>query len=365
MKPVKVLYCIDCLVRGGTELQLIGVIDRIDRSKYEPYLLTIRDSDSDLVPNDCHHLNWSVPSLFSIGGLTAIIKLTALLKKEDISIVQTFFQDSTIFAGFAAMLANVPVRLASFRDMGFWHTPSQGFLLKRIYALMTGYVCNAEIIRSHYSALYKVDKDKIKVIRNGINVDELPWVAHQENVMHVGIIGNMTRHVKRTDLFIKAASKVATQYPLITWHIIGDGHLMTELMEQARLSGIDCQCCFTGRIDDVENYLEKLQIGVICSDSEGLSNAILEYMFKGVATIATDVGGNPELVLDGVTGLLVPKNDHEALGAALIRLIENKTLRHQLARDARKLVERNYGWDQCLSSHDDYYQAQLALAKGL
>src|SRR5690606_13690776 len=101
-------------------------------------------------------------------------------------------------------------------------------------------------------------------------------------------------------------------------------------------------------------YLERLDIGVICSDSEGLSNAILEYMFKGVATVATAVGGNPELIEDGVSGLLVPPDNANALADALTRLIENYTLRATLATQARTKVEAEYGWEKCLVDHHKY-----------
>ncbi len=363
MQPVKVLFCIDSLVRGGTELQLIGLIQRLDRDKYTPYLLTIRDSDPSLVPDDCHHLNWMVPSLVSASGVSSLIKLVSLLKTEKFGVVQTYFQDSTMFGGIAARLANVPVRIASFRDMGFWHTALQGFILKRIYTLMTGFICNADIIKTHFSTLYGINADKITVIRNGVDTEKLTYVEHSGATNNIGIVGNMTRHVKRFDLFIKAASLVFERYPDIQWHIIGDGHLIDELKAQAVSEGIAERCVFTGRIDNVVAYLEKIQVGVICSDSEGLSNAILEYMFKGVSAVVTDVGGSPELVTDGETGLLVPPDDAQGLADALITLIEDNTLRATLAKNARQAVERDYGWNQCLVNHDSFYQSQLSVAK--
>ncbi len=119
MQPVKILYCIDNLLRGGTELQLIGLIERLNPEEYAPYLLTIRASDPALTPKNCTHLAWNVSSLFSISGALALIKLIWFLRTEKISIVQTFFQDSTLFGGLAAFIARVPVRLACFRDLGF------------------------------------------------------------------------------------------------------------------------------------------------------------------------------------------------------------------------------------------------------
>ncbi len=124
-EPIKILFCIVALVRGRTELQLIGLIDRLDRRKFSPHLLTIRPSPAKLSPADCPHLAWNVPRLISFGGARDIWRLARYLRKEKFQIVQTFFQDSTVFGGVAGRLAGVPVRIACFRDLGFWRSRSQ------------------------------------------------------------------------------------------------------------------------------------------------------------------------------------------------------------------------------------------------
>lgn len=358
-KPIKILYCIDTLVRGGTELQLIGLIERLDPEKYEPYLLTIRPTDVALTPKSCKHLAWDVPKLFGLSGAKAVWRLARWLKREQIDIVQTFFQDSTVFGGLAARLAGVSVRIACFRDLGFWSNRKQSLLMRATYPLMNGYICNADIVRDHFIKHFAIAPAKIRIIRNGIEVGALPFINHSGPVRHVGIVGNMTRSVKRTDLFIRAAGTVAQQHPDITWHIIGDGQMRDQLKQLAQDCNVIEKMVFAGRVKKVAQYLERIDIGVICSDSEGLSNAILEYMFKGVATVATAVGGNPELIEDGVFGLLVPPDNAHALADALTRLIENDTLRATLATRARAKVEAEYSWEKCLADHHDYYAKLL------
>ena len=359
--PVKILYCIDSLVRGGTELQLTGLIDRLDRSRFDPHLLTIRPTASELVPRDCTHLAWSVPRLVSPGGAAALWRLARFMRREGIGIVQTFFQDSTLLGGAAARMAGVPVRLASFRDLGFWRTPSQSLALRRIYATMTGFLCNAGVVKDHVVDCHGLDPDDVTVIPNGVDVDSLPWVDHPGPTLHVGIVGNLDRRVKRADLFIAAAARAAraagSAHPPVTWHIIGDGRYRAEYEAQAEREGFSDRVVFCGRIADVAGYLEKLQVGVLCSDSEGFSNALLEYLFKGCAAIATDVGGNAEVIEDGRTGLLVPPDDVGALAAAMTRLLEDPDLRRDLARRARARVEAEYDWRRCVSRHEAFYGA--------
>lgn len=359
MQPVKVLYCIDNLLRGGTELQLIGLIERLDPKEYIPYLLTIRPSDPALTPANCRHLAWQVPSLISISGFIALFKLVWFLRKEKIDIVQTFFQDSTLFAGLAAYIARTPVRLACFRDLGFWYSRKQAIALKKIYQSMSGFICNADIVRDHFATQFSLETNKMRVIRNGIEVEALRYIDHSQSSSNIGIVGNMTRQVKRTDLFIKAAAIVNQTHSHITWHIIGDGHMRMELETLAKELNVFEKLHFSGRVSNVADYLEKLDVGIICSDSEGLSNALLEYMFKGVTAIATNVGGNPELIEHDKTGLLVPPNDADALATAILRLIENNILKNKLAIAARHKAEQEYSWGKCVSAHHQFYQNLL------
>lgn len=367
-RRIKILFCIDRLVRGGTELQLIGLIDRLDRELYSPYLLTIRPTEPDLIPDGCHHLSLNVAKLLSLSGIRSLWWLIRYLRRERIQIVQTFFQDSTVFAGLAAWLARTPVRIACFRDLAFWNSRKQALLLKQIYPMMQSYLCNSGIVLEHFVAHFGINPERARIIRNGVDASALCYQEHPGDTLNIGIVGNMTRQVKRTDLFIRAAALVHQKHPEVHWHVLGDGHLRPELENLARRLGLSECVTFTGRIEYVSQYLSKLQVGVICSDSEGLSNALLEYMFRGVAAVATEVGGNTELVDDGVTGLTVPPGNPEALALAINRLIEHPRLRQGLARSARLKVEKAYSWEQCLFEHYGVYQrlfAERAMGRSL
>lgn len=359
MKRRKILFCIDCLVRGGTELQLIGLIERLDREKYEPYLITIKETDNSLLPDDCHHLQWSVPKLLSLSGLSQVVKLTQWLRKENISIVQCYFQDSTLLAGVSAWLARVPVRIACFRDMAFWNNKKLEMVLGQVYRMMTGYISNANAVSEHFVEHFNLPKLKMTVLPNGLDVEKLTFVEHKPIITDVCIVGNMTRKVKRTDLFIEAAAIVAKDYPNIKWHIVGDGHLKAPLQEQGQKLGIADKLIFAGRVANVDKYIEQMQIGVISSDSEGLSNAILEYMLKGSLCIATNVGGNPELIIDNKTGCIVPPDNAEMIAKKIVYLIESPIKYTELALNARNMIESQYNWKVCVDKHMAYYDDAL------
>ena len=356
---LKILYVIDGLGRGGTELQLTGLIDRLDRQRYSPYLCTLRNVDPGLVPENCPHLVYNVPRLISPAGVTAVWKLSRWLKNQNFGVVQTFFQDATVFGGIAARMAGTPMRLACFRDMGFWRTRKQELILRRVYPLMTGFLANAACVRDHFVAKDGVDRDAVRIIYNGIDLDNLPWVEHKGPTLHIGIVGNLNRRVKRTDLFLRAAGQVGRQHPQITWHVLGEGKYRDEYQALAKSEGIGDRTVFTGNIDGVSKYLSQLQVGVLCSDSEGFSNALLEYMLCGCASIATRVGGNPEAITNGQTGLLVPPDNVEALAWALLKLVVDVPLRRRLAATARERVTTTFGWDRSVAAHESIYESML------
>lgn len=353
---IRILFAIDGLVRGGTELQLAGLISRLDETKYEPYLLTLRPTVKALVPSNCRLFDWDVPRLASPAGFFALKRLVRLLRRERIGVVQTYFQDSTLLVGAAARLAGVPVRIACFRDMGFWSNTAQDLFLRMVYGQMTCFVANSGAVRQHFINKFGLGPSRVHVIWNGIDPEALPYVSPEGVVQHVGIVGNMTRHVKRVDLFVRAAAIVSRKYPQVTWHVVGDGELREGLERLAAELGVRPRMVFAGSVSDVPGYLRGLQIGVICSDSEGLSNALVEYMFAGVAVVATDVGGNPELVTHGKTGLLIPPDDEVVLASAISELIETPALRERLALSARSFVESSFSWEHCLEQYRQLYR---------
>lgn len=363
--PLKILYVIDGLGRGGTELQLTGLIERLDRRRFSPYLCTLNEFDPQLAPDDCPHLKWKVPRLLSSNGLTVAWRLSRFLKNEKFAVVQTFFQDSTVLGGVAARLAGTPMRLACFRDLGFWRTRKNELLLHRVYPMMTGFLANASIVRDHFALHDGLNKDNIRVIYNGIDLDKLHWFEHEGPTLNVGIVGNLNRRVKRTDLFLRAAGQVSRKYPQITWHVLGDGQYRGEYEELAGQEGLANHVVFTGNIANVTDYLCKLQVGVLCSDSEGFSNALLEYMGCGCAAIATRVGGNPEAITDGQTGLLIPPNDVDALVGGLFKMVENVPLRRKLAVAARENLSVRFGWNQCVAAHEEVYENALNLQQDI
>lgn len=355
----RILYCIDSIQRGGTETQLLGLVNRLDRERFRPSLCTLLPSSPLLGEVRAPHLEIGGGRLVGPGGVRRVRRLAAWMKEHRIDIVQTQFQDSTVLGIAAARMAGVPVRLASFRDLGFWRRPVSEFMMRRTYPMATGFLANATAVKADVCRRDGLDPSRFMVIPNGIDVPAYKFVEHLESEVAVGIVGNLNRRVKRQDLFLRAAARLAPKYPDVVWHVVGDGEFRQEYEAMAADLGIGEKTVFAGRVEDVSSYLGKLSVGVLCSDSEGLSNALLEYMLRGCAVVATAVGGNLEAVRDGETGLLIPPGNEVALASAIGRYLDEKTLRLTLSMKARAMAEERFSWESCVAAHQDHYENEL------
>jgi glycosyltransferase involved in cell wall biosynthesis len=364
MARTPILFGIDGMARGGTELQLRGLIDRLDRKKFEPHLLTLRNRDASLVPVDCAHLDLQVSSLLSPHAASAMMKTVRYLRRHRIQVVQTFFQDSTRFGGLAARLAGVPTRLVSFRDLGFWRTSGQEVALRAVYRLATGFVANSIAVRDHFCEMDGLDPARFTVIPNGLDVARFTFRSPANPPQVVGILGNLNREVKRIDLFVEAAGMLAPRYPDVRWEIVGDGHLRPDLESRATELGLGDRMVFHGQLASIDTVLACWDIGVLCSDTEGFSNALLEYMVCGCTAVASDVGGNRETIRHDISGILVPPGSAAALAAGLERLLAGGNLALHLATSARAEAAQRYSWEACLAAHEALYLGATA-AKAL
>ena len=179
---------------------------------------------------------------------------------------------------------------------------------------------------------------KTTVIPNGI--DPLPYHQRGERAVQPTLtyVGRL-ESVKGVDDFLAAAVPLQNEYPGLRIRVVGphkpNHPLVTKYGDEVE---------FTGYRDDVLSVYAESSVFVLASHSEGLSNALMEAMASGCACVASDVGGNPYLIEDGVSGLLYPRKDREALQSLLRRLLEDQTLRRELGRHARSRIEEHYNW---------------------
>jgi glycosyltransferase involved in cell wall biosynthesis len=168
------------------------------------------------------------------------------------------------------------------------------------------------------------------------------------------------RPVKDLGLFVHAAAAVAVRHPSATFHIAGEGEQRLELERLAAELGLGDRLVLPGSVKDIPAFLRRLDVAVLCSRSEGMSNALLEYMAAGRPVVATAVGASVQLIEPGVHGLLVPPGDSGLLAAAIARLLEDRALAARLGTAARRRVQEKYSREVMVRRFEDFYQQLVA-----
>ena len=358
--PIRVLYCIEAMVHGGTEKQLAALLQGLDRRRIAPALCTLKPSSMDLAPLECPTIELGFRTFRSPVAFDCVRRLRRFIIEQRIDVVQTYFQDPTLIAWLASMGTPVRARIATFRDLGFWRTRAKTTQLRLAYPSFDGFLVNSSAVARHVHEADGIPLERIEVIPNGVVMPDRRAADDGDAVLVVGVVANLDRPVKRVDLFLEAARQVLNAVPRARFVVVGDGHLRPALIEQAQRLEIGAATSFVGSVTNVRAEIERFSVGVIPSDSEGLSNAILEYMAAGIPTVARAVGGNAEVVADGETGRLVAGSDPGALAAAIVALLEDQGARRRMGACARATAERRFSMDACVRRHEAYYERVLA-----
>ncbi|WLE96826.1 MAG: glycosyltransferase family 4 protein [Candidatus Electrothrix communis] len=372
--PFKIAYLIDTIScnTSGTEKQLLGVIKRLDKRKFQPYIVCLHSScwlETNHLPCSCIILNYE--GLLSCSLPFVIKKLRNFFFEHQIHLIQTFFEDSIFVAWltFRLLPQNV-VLLSSRRDMGLgtenhpWYHQLYGVVLPFVTKSFDGIIANSNQIKKYLAERKKIPQQKIEVIYNGVksppNNKKIPSVFIWNSVIcWIVIVASLTP-VKRHDVLIKAISRLKDKFKEneVKILVLGEGVLSEPLMAQVTQENIEGFFIFKGAVHNVADYLQQCDIGVLCSDREGLSNAILEYMACGLPVVATAVGGNIELI-DATNGICIPPGNPPALADALQQLIVDKEKRQQLGQTSRQKAEHKFSWHHSMHHLEAYYEKML------
>lgn len=373
----KVFYLLDSLEIGGTETQAVELALRLPADEYEitlgclrlqgPLLSRLRGSGvrvQEFYPRG---------GIDSPAGLYQLFRLAAFLRRQKFGVVHTHDLWSNVMGVPAARLAGVPAIISSRRDLAHfdWYEGKRRVWLRRIQNLSNIVLANATPIRDALVAEDGFAPDKLRVIHNGVDTEKfqrgkrdrerlIPGAAEGTLVV---LVGNMHGDVKGHPWLIAAAPAVVREFPKTRFIFAGDGESRAPLEQQVAGLGLQQSFAFLGRRDDIPDVLASCDIAVLPSKAEGLPNAVLEYMAAGLPTIASRVGGNAELVEDGVTGLLVPPQDSAALANALLRLLRDPQLLQQIASGGRRLVSEGFSFERLVRETDALY-TELLRRKG-
>ncbi len=344
---------------------MFSLIKGLDRDLFDPRACVFR-RETDYLEREgfpCPVFCPEIMSFFSPSTYARFLKLRDYIRKERIDVVQTVFNDSALALPFYTLGSGAKV-VSTRRDTGFWYTPAKLRILRMNSLLTDRYLVNSRAVRESVRKSEWVPDRKIVVIPNGYDLsrfDAPPLEAFHETYgipagsPVVGIVANL-RPVKRVGDLITAFSLVVKEVPDSYLMVVGHtGEQPGTYLDLARSLGIGGRVRFAGLIPDPIPIIRHFSVGVNCSESEGLSNAVIEYMGCGVPVVATGTEGNRELVDHGETGLLVPVGDTRALAESIVRLLREGPLREMVSVRARETVLKRHDANEVMKRYERFY----------
>lgn len=370
-KKKHVVLLTDCFgdIQAGAEKQIFELAKGLNKNNYRvtiASLETIGKAPRELVESaGCELQLFPVRRIYGISGFSQGIKFLKFLKEQKVDILQTYHFSSDIWGPFLAHLAGVKVIISNRRDMGFWRSAHHIRAYDWVNQWVTRIVVNAQSIRNYVKNTEDMPRRNIEVIYNGVDLPthhvasassgQLDIKPGSLVIMHVANF----KPVKGHKYLLKALKGIIEKHPEAQLVLIGEDTMAGEIQRLAGQLKILDHVLFLGKRPDVRNLLPLADICVLPSLSEGLSNAILEYMAAGKPVVATNVGGTPELIEHNVHGLLVEKEKSTPLKEALIKLIEDKHLREKMGAAGRQKALDQFFMPGMVNRYEQFYSSLL------
>lgn len=366
-QKIKIIYLIDFFetAQAGTENQLLKLLRYLSRDLFEIYFVSIQrrlffeELKSQISDVKFKNLDGSADISKSIFPL---IRLYQFIIKVKPHILHTFFPAGNSFGVLIGRLAGVPIIISSRRDMGYWYTTKYLMLTRFANLFVTRIVANSYAVRKQTIKLEKCSQKKIQVIYNGIDLKQYNQFLkslHKPKKPIVAMVANLNRTVKRVDLFIQAAKEIVKRYPDTQFWIFGDGHLRSELEDFVQKLKLSSQVKFWGRLKSINKYLHEIKLGVNCSDSEGFSNAIMEFMLAGIPVVATNVGGNSELIIHDYNGILVEPNNVDTIVQNITGLLYDEKRIKSFGMNSLTSMTEKFNLDLMIKNCTSFYRSLI------
>ncbi len=300
-------------------------------------------------------------NLYGARSMQARLRLARHLRQACFSVAHAFDFYTNLMLIPAARLARVPVVIGSQRQLGDLLTPSKSRAQLATLRWCDRIVCNSWAAADRLIQ-QGIGETRIVVIRNGLPLanfaSTVPALPRPSSLLRVGMIARMNTESKNHRIFLCAAARLQNTFPEIEFILAGDGPLRPEFERLANDLGIFARTRFLGDRQDIPAILASIDVSVLPSASESLSNAIIESMAAGVPVVATRVGGNSELI-DESRGILVSRGDDQSLSSAIERLLHDARMRTALGRNAKRFAETNFALSEMRRQYEALYTELL------
>ncbi|MFH1097647.1 MAG: glycosyltransferase [Candidatus Desantisbacteria bacterium] len=376
MNTVRVMHLLHSLETGGLEKGTSTLINNMNPEIFEPsicclsglgYSLKLIKKEGvkifDMKTGESHE-----PFLF--------LRLAKLFKEQRIDILHAKGWPALFDGVLGARIAGVPVVIYSEHGKNiddFFEIKKRRVWTRRLLApFIDKIVTVSEDLKRGLINITRLNEKQIVCVHNGVEFPDV-CVENEQKKREIGVeqgdvlVGTVGRldPVKNFDVFIKSAEGILKEFPQVKFLLIGDGQIRGELELLVSELGLGNHVIFLGERNDVAELLKIMDMFVLPSKSEGLSNTILEAMSAGLPVVATNVGGNSELVIDGETGILIQPGDASVLVAAISTLLRDDEKRRKMGKAGFRRAKKEFSIEKMVKSYEELYLAWYGKKRGL
>lgn len=373
MNTIKVMHLLLSLDIGGLETFVLSIVKKADRTKFNTSVCSM--SPNGKLVDEFKQTGTMISVVEKKQGIdySLSLRLAKLLRQEQIQIIHTHNSCAWLYGGIAAKIAGIQLIHTEHSNPSL--NEKRILLAERALAMITNtIICDSEDVANFMVHKQKIGTHKIKVILNGIDVEmfqkNIDIIAKRAEFhidadeLVIGSVGRLAL-VKDYLTLIKAFQTVKHKIGKCKLLIVGDGVLRAELEAYVDLNELKQNVIFLGSRRDVPEIIPIFNVFVLSSLSEGLPIALLEAMAAGIPVVATKVGGIPEVIIDGRTGLLVPSRSPEELAEAILAILLDRKKAVSMGIAGRGRVEEQFNLKNTSRRYEQVYDETINTAKSI
>jgi glycosyltransferase involved in cell wall biosynthesis len=359
--PIRLFLMVNTFETGGSERQFTVLAQNLAPPQFQTHLGCI-SRRGPLAHNFPDTPQFPLGgSLYGWQSLRTRLNLARHLRQHRVQVAHAFDFYTNLTLIPAARLARVPVVIGSHRQLGDLMTPAQFRAQAAAFRWSDAVVCNSQAAADRLIAA-GLPLNQIAVIGNALPAEAFTpapaALPKRPGVLRVGMVARMNHRYKNHSGFLCIAARIHQRMPNVEFVLVGDGPLRQELEQEAASLGLGASAIFLGDRQDMPAVLASLDVAVNTSDSESLSNVILEAMAAGLPAVAYNVGGNSELLTEQC-GALISAGNENSFADAVEKFLADPALRQQFGRNARQLAQENFSLDRVRQRYAELYVALL------
>ena len=360
---------------AGTERQLLLLARAVIQRGFDLRIVSLRDASRlrDLLPVvEIQELG--IGSLRDFRSMAIAVRTVGRLRRDGVRLVHCWFNDSSMLWPPLARSLGISV-VVSRRDLGFWYSRAKLQWLRMIRRAVDIVVANSDAVRLAVLEHERFAAGQVRVIPNGVwepatgnhRADSTGAATVLSPGRWIVAVANL-RPLKRLDLLVRALAEIESRHPDVKIAIVGADKsdsgqsCVGQLRQLGRDLGVGDKVVFAGSQADPRPFLEQATICVLASDTEGLSNSLIEYALAGRPIVCSDIAANREIVSDRESGLLFLPGSASELPSALETLLANPALAASLAARAKIEAQERFSVETMVRRHCELYRELIDAA---